>query len=119
LNLYQSYEDFEFGVTQPTLDQRQHAAQSLRDSADFTTHILQNMDSIAFSDFDQDRNCRQATADAKKAVKIMQYGMQYYMFAQKHLTSKCLTLNQYLTTQNSELDKLNDINRTLKHRLRK
>ena len=45
--------------------------------------------------------------------------MQYYMFAQKHLTSKCTVLNDYLAKQNVELEKLQEVNKRLKGKLRK
>ena len=44
LNLYQSYEEFAFGVPAPTLQERQSAAQMLRNSADFTRHIRSNLE---------------------------------------------------------------------------
>ena len=46
----------------------------------------------------------------------MQYAMQYYLFAQKHLTNKVLTLNNYLQTQNSELEKLKKVNNVQRHK---
>ena len=59
------------------------------------------------------------TADGLKALKILQFGMQYYMFAQQHLTGKCTVLNEYLTKQNSELEKLEELHGKLKAKLRK
>ena len=94
--MYQSYEEFEFGVPQPSLLDRQSAAQTLRNSADFTHHIRQNLETIAFADIEQEPNARQVTPDGRKAIKIMQFGMQYYKFAQDHLTNKCLLLHDYL-----------------------
>lgn len=41
------------------------------------------------------------------------------MFAQEHLTNKCLVLNEYLTKQNAELEKLEQIHAKLKHKVRK
>jgi len=35
--------------------------------------------------------------------------MQYYMFAQKHLTKKVMTLNDYLTQQTLEVQRLKQI----------
>lgn len=49
----------------------------------------------------------------------MQYAMQYYMFAQRHLTNKVLTLNNFLLTQKAELEKLKQVNQIQKHKLRK
>jgi len=49
----------------------------------------------------------------------MQYAMQYYMFAQRHLTNKVLTLNNFLLTQKAELEKLKQANQVQKHKIRK
>lgn len=59
------------------------------------------------------------TTDGLKALKILQFGMQYYMFAQRHLTSKCTVLHDYLTKQNAELERLEELHRKVKARLRK
>lgn len=64
------------------------------------------MDQIAYCDFTKDRNGQWLSKDGHKALRVMQLAMQYYMFAQKHLTAKVLTLNEYLQTQKSEVEKL-------------
>ena len=45
--------------------------------------------------------------------------MQYYMFAQRHLTNKVLTLNNFLVTQKEQLGKIKQANQVQKHKLRK
>lgn len=52
-------------------------------------------------------------------MKIMQFAMQYYMFAQKHLTNKALTLDSYLSKQKAHLHDLNQIKNIKKMKLRK
>jgi len=81
--------------------------------------VLNNLDSIAYADFSQDRNGRQMTPEGSQAIRVMQYAMQYYLFAQKHLTNKVLTLNNYLLTQNTELEKLKKVNSVQRHKLKK
>ena len=44
---------------------------------------------------ERDRNGRWLNHDAKKLMKIIQYGLQYYMFAQKHMTAKVHQLANY------------------------
>ena len=91
----------------------------LQNSTDFTHHIRTNLDNIAFVHLESDPKSRDVTPDGLKTLKIMQFGMQYYMFAQKHLTSKCTVLNDYLAKQNVELEKLQEVNKRLKGKLRK
>ena len=75
--LQQSYEKFKFGSPEePAQD------------VDATSHILANLGSIAYCDMEKDRNGRWLNHDAKKLMKVIQYGLQYYMFAQKHMTAK-------------------------------
>jgi hypothetical protein len=45
--------------------------------------------------------------------------MQYYMFAQKHLTNNVLALNKYLVEQTAELEKLQKFNSIQKRKLKK
>jgi hypothetical protein len=49
----------------------------------------------------------------------MQFAMQYYMFAQKHLTNKALTLDSYLTKQRAHVEELNELKNVKKMKLRK
>lgn len=53
------------------------------------------------------------------AVKIAQFAMQYYLFAQKHLWNKVQTLNSYRLAQSQECDKLKKINSRQKQKLKK
>lgn len=68
-NLYQSYEGFGLGSSEGP------AGDSLRGSADMSSHILQNMDAIAYCDFEADRNGRWLSAEGKQVIKIMQFAM--------------------------------------------
>lgn len=52
-------------------------------------------------------------------IKLMQYSMQYYMFAQKELTDRVMTLNDYLHQQTDELDRLNAIKKKMQMKIRK
>lgn len=42
--------------------------------------ILLNIEQVAFTNLDRERNSRWIGADGRKAVKVLQCGMQYYMF---------------------------------------
>lgn len=64
--------------------------------ADSASQILANMDSVAHCDFSQDRNGQHMAYEGSHAVKIAQFAMQYYLFAQKHLWNKVQTLHSYL-----------------------
>jgi len=50
---------------------------------DPTRSILMNLESIAHTDLDKERNTRWISHEGKHAMKVMQCGMQYYMFAQE------------------------------------
>lgn len=72
-------------------------------------HILNNLDSLAHCDFSNDRNGQWLSMEGQQVLKAAQCGMQYYMFAQKHLTKKVMTLNDYLTQQTLEVQRLKQI----------
>lgn len=61
---------------------------------------------------DRDKNGRWLSDDARHLLKIMQFAMQYYIFAQKHMTKKITTLADYLNTQSNELAKLRKVHST-------
>lgn len=77
-----------------------YAVQSLDSGQVAEKHILNNLESIATYDFENDssgnRNGQWISSEGQKVLNTLQYGMQYYMFAQKHITNKVLTLNNYL-----------------------
>ena len=74
-----------------------YAAQHVDPAAVAEQHILQNLEQIAFTNFKDDRNGQWLSLEGQQVLKTMQCGMQYYMFAQKHITNKVLALNNYLT----------------------
>ena len=45
-----------------------------------TNDVLMNIDSIAHTNLDRERNARWIGEDGRKAAKMLQCGMQYYMF---------------------------------------
>ena len=86
---------------------------------DVSSLILQNLGTIAFCDFGEERKGKHLSPEANQVLKVMQFAMQYYMFAQKHLTNKVLTLNHYLLTQRAELEKLKQVKEQRNHKLRR
>ena len=99
MNLLNSYQEFDvegFGAPQG------------QEEVDVVSHILHNLPQIAYCDFKQDNHGFLST-EGQQVMKIMQFAMQYYMFAQKHLTNKALTLDSYLSKQKAHLHDLNQI----------
>lgn len=45
--------------------------------------ILLNIESVAYTNLDKERNARWIGEEGRKATKVLQCGMQYYMFVQK------------------------------------
>ena len=42
--------------------------------------ILVNLDALAYTDLNKERNTRFISAEGRQAAKVLQCGMQYYMF---------------------------------------
>ena len=70
-----------------------------------------NMEEIAYTNLDQERNARWISHDGRQAEKILQCGMQYYMFAQKAMRERISVLQEYAQKQANELERLQQVYR--------
>ena len=61
--------------------------------------ILLNIEQVAYTNLDKERNCRWIGEDGRKAAKFLQCGMQYYMFVQKQMRDKINILQEYTQKQ--------------------
>ena len=68
--------------------------------------ILLNMEQVAYTNLDKERNSRWIGEDGRKATKMLQCGMQYYMFVQKQMREKIGVLQNYTEKQQSEMERL-------------
>ena len=71
-----------------------------------TNDILMNIEQVAYTDLDKERNSRWIGEDGRKATKILQCGMQYYMFVQKQMRERINVLQDYADKQSSEMERL-------------
>ena len=71
--------------------------------------ILMNIDQLAYTNLDKERNTRWIGQDGRKAAKMLQCGMQYYMFVQKQMREKLTVLQQYTEKQESEMVRLQQV----------
>ena len=65
--------------------------------------ILINLDSIAFTDLNKERNTRFISQEGRHAVKLLQCGLQYYMFTQQQIHKTIAQLQDYNDKQAEEL----------------
>jgi hypothetical protein len=49
---------------------------------DPTRDILINLDALAYTNLDRERNTRFISSEGRDAAKVLQFGIQYYIFAQ-------------------------------------
>ena len=68
--------------------------------------ILLNIEQVAYTNLDKERNTRWIGNEGRKATKILQCGMQYYMFVQKQMRDKISVLQQYAGKQYEEMERL-------------
>lgn len=61
--------------------------------------ILVNLDALAFTDLNKERNTRFISAEGRQAAKVLQCGMQYYMFTQQQMHKKIAQLQDYAQRQ--------------------
>ena len=54
--------------------------------------ILLNIEQVAYTNLDKERNTRWIGNEGRKAAKILQCGIQYYLFAQKQMREKISVL---------------------------
>ena len=71
-----------------------------------TNDILMNIEQVAYTNLDKERNSRWIGEDGRKATKILQCGMQYYMFVQKQMRERINVLQDYADKQSSEMERL-------------
>ena len=71
-----------------------------------TNDILMNIEQVAYTNLDKERNSRWIGEDGRKATKILQCGMQYYMFVQKQMRERINVLQDYAEKQSSEMERL-------------
>ena len=64
-------------------------------TTDPATSVLNHLEELAYTDLDKERNTRWISHDGRQAAKIMQCGMQYYMFAQEAMRKKIGVLQDY------------------------
>lgn len=61
--------------------------------------IISNLSSIAHCDLNNERNCSYMSEEGRKAMQVMQCGMQYLLFAQQAMWEKIELLKQYTGRQ--------------------
>ena len=66
-----------------------------------------NIEQVGFTDLEKERNARWMSKQGKTAVKTLQCGIQYYIFAQKQMREKIAVLQEYAAKQQEELAKVN------------
>ena len=71
--------------------------------------ILLNIDQVAFTNLDKERNTRWIGEEGRKAAKVLQCGIQYYMFVQKQMRDRIAVLQDYAVKQSQELERLQQI----------
>ena len=64
--------------------------------------ILMNMDQVAYTNLDKERNARWISNEGRQIEKILQCGMQYYMFVQKQMRERITVLQDYAQKQTDE-----------------
>ena len=57
--------------------------------------VLMNIEQVAYTNLDKERNARWIGEDGRKVVKTLQCGMQYYMFVQKQMRQKISLMQEY------------------------
>lgn len=80
-------------------------------ASDPANDILMNIEQIAYTDLDKERNARWISRDGRQAEKVLQCGMQYYMFAQKAMRERISVLQNYAQRQANELERLQQVHR--------
>ena len=75
-------------------------------ATDPTNDILMNLEQIAYTNMDKERNTKKISRDGRHAEKILQCGMQYYMFAQNAMRERISVLQDYAQKQANELERL-------------
>jgi len=65
--------------------------------------IMINLDSVAYTDLNKERNTRFISNEGKQAAKVLQCGLQYYMFTQQQMQKKIAQLQEYNDRQVEEL----------------
>jgi hypothetical protein len=70
---------------------------------------LQNIEDVAFADINKERNTRWISHEGRSALTILQFGLQYYQFAQSAMRSQIEKLHDYTCQQISERDRLQQI----------
>ena len=58
---------------------------------------------------DKERNTRWIGEEGRKAAKVLQCGIQYYMFVQKQMRDRIAVLQDYAVKQSQELERLQQI----------
>ena len=54
--------------------------------------ILMNIDQVAYTNLDKERNARWISGEGRKIEKVLQCGIQYYTFVQKQMRDKIAVL---------------------------
>ena len=54
-----------------------------------------NIEQVAYTNLDKERNTRWIGEDGRKATKVLQCGMQYYMFVQQQMRDRIHVLQDY------------------------
>ena len=78
--------------------------------------ILMNMDQVAYTNLDKERNARWISNEGRQIEKILQCGMQYYMFVQKQMRERITVLQEYAQKQSDEHERLQSIHAKLKQK---
>jgi len=76
------------------------------------------MNELAFSNFN-DPSFSEPTKEGRKALQVMQYSLQYFMFTQSEMVNRINALHKYTKTAKEQLEQIKKVEKAQKDRIKK